>query len=279
MSTRSHRVLIDGLEFDPLTQAEVLSQITKVLEGKKTGVTVRIVKPYVEFFDGARRYAGVREAINGADYVIADSVAVQWAAAWLAEKRPTLTRFVWSLAVGLRRPDWLSRCIPERGEGASATHRVLMAAAQHGWRVGILGGPEDSQTTQRHVQEKYPMLQLQKVWSGYFSARDEASLARHIAKEKLDILFVALGFPKQELFMAEYAESGIARVMLGEGGTFDYVEMGGSLHRAPSWMRQSGLEWLWRLGLQPSRIGRQMSIPKFMWRIFKQSRLARRSRT
>ena len=92
----------------------------------------------------------------------------------------------------------------------------------------------------------------------------------------MDILFVALGFPKQELFMAEHVQARLARVMLGEGGTFDYDEMGGRLRRAPAWMRRSGLEWLWRLGVQPSRIGRQMSIPRFMWRIFRQSRRARR---
>lgn len=268
----SRRVQIDGIGFDPLTQAEVIEKVTHFLDKPRRAKAYRIVKPYVEFFEPARDDEAVGQALNQADLVVADSVAIQWASAWLIEPRPTFARFVWSLAVGLRKPAWLSQVIPERGEGASATHLMLLAAAQHGWKVGILGGPADIDATRESIMERYPLLQLEGVWSGYFESSAEPDLVRTITRAKVDLLFVAMGFPRQELFMARHVSSRIARVMLGEGGTFDYDEMGGQHRRAPQWMRQSGLEWLWRLMLQPWRLGRQLAIPRFMWRIFLQSR-------
>lgn len=270
--SRPARIEIDGLGFDPITQTEVVEQIEAVLSKPVRKTSYRVVKPYVEFFEGARRDPAVLTALTEADLVVADSVAVQWAASWLIEPRPTFSRFVWSLAVGLRRPKWLSQVIPERGEGASATHQLMVASVQHGWRVGILGGPDNPDATKRNVLDRYPLLQLEGVWSGFFAPSERSSLVRKIKTVELDILYVALGFPKQELFMQDHP--GLARIMIGEGGTFDYDEMGGKHKRAPRWMRQSGLEWLWRLVLQPTRIVRQLAIPRFMWRIFILSRRA-----
>lgn len=264
------RVAIDGLEFDPITQVEMIERIDHVIAGPKRRVAFRVVKPYVEFFEKARQDPTVHQAIMEADLIVADSVAVVWAAAWLAEHRQTVGRFVWSLAVGLRRPAWLTGVIPERGEGATATHELLLAAAQHGWRIGIIGGPDDQTALREAIMERYPLLQLEGVWSGYYDTKELNRTVKSIAAAKLDILFVAMGFPKQELFMSQHLN--LARVLIGEGGTFDYDEMGGRHRRAPKWLRRAGLEWLWRLILQPTRLGRMLAIPRFMWRIFMISR-------
>lgn len=275
--TSRARITVDGIEFDPITQVEVVERIEAVLAKPARKTSYRVVKPYVEFFEGARNDPAVHAALTEADLVVADSVAVQWAASWLAEPRPTFSRFVWSLAVGLRRHKWLSRVIPERGEGASATHQLMIASVQHGWRVGILGGPHNPEATKRNVLDRYPLLQLEGVWSGYYSPAELTPLVHKIKAAQIDILYVAMGFPKQELFMQTHTRPALARVMIGEGGTFDYDEMGGKHRRAPQWMRQSGLEWLWRLILQPTRIFRQLAIPRFMWRIFLQSRRAKKA--
>lgn len=276
--TRSARISIDGLEFDPITQTEVIERIDAQIQKTNPAESFRVVKPYVEFFEPAQNDDVLHKALLDSDLVVADSVAIQWAASWLAEPQPTILRFVWSLTAGLRSTKWLSRRIPERGEGATATHQLLLASAQHGWKIGILGGADSTELKLR-LMERYPLLQIAGVWNGYFDIDTEPELVKGIKSAKLDLLFVALGFPKQELFMQRHVKSHLAKVLLGEGGTFDFDEMGGPLKRAPGWMRRSGLEWLWRLILQPLRLKRQLAIPRFMWRIFRQSRTSKKSHT
>lgn len=78
-----------------------------------------------------------------------------------------------------------------------------------------------------------------------------------------DILFVAYGFPKQEEFMTEHLEKLPVKVMMGVGGAFDYIS--GKVPRAPQWVRSVGLEWLFRLTIQPWRIKRQVALVIFIW--------------
>jgi N-acetylglucosaminyldiphosphoundecaprenol N-acetyl-beta-D-mannosaminyltransferase len=61
-------------------------------------------------------------------------------------------------------------------------------------------------------------------------------------------------------------------VLIGEGGSFDYDQLGGSIKRAPAWMRKLSLEWLWRLIIQPKRIRRQLAIPNFIKQVRKEKR-------
>jgi N-acetylglucosaminyldiphosphoundecaprenol N-acetyl-beta-D-mannosaminyltransferase len=90
---------------------------------------------------------------------------------------------------------------------------------------------------------------------------------RWIQTKKIGILFVALGFPKQEFFInsLEYriqnSEYRNPLVLMSVGGSFDYIS--GSIKRAPEWMQNMGLEWLYRLIKKPSRIGRQLKGARF----------------
>lgn len=261
-----HRVRVLDLEFDPLKESEVLDRIGQAISRQRR-LSFRYVKPYVAFFRSASKDESVRRAINGADLVIADGVGAQWAASYLAGEKHSLWHWLHSILINMRQDAWLTRVIPERGAGVDTTHQLLLKAAQHGWRVGVLGG-RDPQRLERSLLDRYPLLQIGGVWSGYFAARSESKLLGRIVEAKLDILFVALGHPKQELFMQTYKERGLARVLIGEGGTFDYDEMGGSLKRAPRWMRQVGLEWLWRILMRPADIRKSTAILPFMWRVY-----------
>lgn len=261
------RIDVAGIGFDPITQEQLLDDIAIYIKGKH-GQSLTVVKPYVEFFTQAWSDDSIMQMLQRANRVVADGVAVQWAASYLAGSRG-LGRWLKSLFIDIQRQEWRERIIPERGAGVDATHKLLTRASNEGWRVGIFGGPQDSERTFRAIERRYPHLHLVGVWSGFYSTSEEADIIKKIRAAKPDILFVAQGFPRQERFIDVHASHGLAKVLIGEGGTFDFDSMGGDLKRAPQWLRKIGLEWFWRLLQQPNRWRRQLALPRFMWRIYK----------
>jgi N-acetylglucosaminyldiphosphoundecaprenol N-acetyl-beta-D-mannosaminyltransferase len=265
--TSHTRVDVAGLEFDPITQQEILEDISEHLGGKSS-YSFTVYKPYVEFFTSAWADAELMELLHRADRVVADGVAVQWAASYLAGPRG-FGHWLKSLCFDIQKPQWRSQIIPERGAGVDATQRLLKKAVRAGWTVGIFGGPRDTKRTSKAIQRLFPGVKLTGVWSGFYDNEEEQKIISEIKHAYPDILFVAQGFPRQERLIDTYKNSKLARVLIGEGGTFDFDSMGGELKRAPKWMRKLGLEWLWRLVLQPNRWRRQLALPRFMWRIYK----------
>lgn len=262
------RVEVAGIGFDPITQEELIVEIAQRIAQKTDASSFVIYKPYVEFFWQVWTDSSLGQLLHRADRVVADGVAVQWAASYLAGRR-SFWRWLKSLLFNIQSAEWRQKVIPERGAGVDATQKLLESAASRGWIIGIFGGPKDSLKTASAIKKRFPGLKVAGVWSGYFSASEEAALIRRIKAAQPDILFVAQGFPRQEKLIDKYRRSGLAKVMIGEGGTFDFNSMGGDLKRAPRWLRHIGLEWLWRLIIQPKRWRRQTSIPVFMWRVFK----------
>lgn len=266
------RVEVAGLAFHPISQQSARMSIAHAIEERRARKNAYIViKPYVEFFIGAWHDPRLAKRLHAADLVLADGVAVQWAASYLHGK-PGFLRLMKSLLIDIQLPQWRDQVIPERGAGVDATHALLQEAEQRSWRIGIIGGPRDTRATEKALRKKYPKLQLIHVWSGYYSSVDEPSLVKQIASRKLDVLFCAMGFPRQENFMFDHRSDRLAKVMIGEGGTFDFDTMGGPLKRAPQWVRKIGLEWFWRLGLQPVRWRRQLAIPQFIAGVYRFSK-------
>ncbi len=267
-ASKRSRIQILDLAFDPLNEAEVLSRIERAVQGRSVRKSMRYVKPYVAFFATARHDMAVRRAINDADLVIADGISVQWASAYLyAQRQHSLLSWMKSIVFGMQRSEWLAQVIPERGAGVDVTHRLLIHAAQRGWRIGVLGGPKEG-SVENQLKDRYPLLQIGGTWSGYFTDKQEPSIVRSVKAAKLDILFVAMAHPKQELFMARHVDDGLAKVLIGEGGTFDFDQMGGEVKRAPTWLRKIGLEWLWRTLMRPTSFRKILTIPPFMWRVY-----------
>ncbi len=261
------RVDVAGIAFDPITQEELMRDIKKHIASSNRQ-SFCIAKPYVEFFTRAWTDTEIAAILAAMDRVVADGVAVQWAASYLAGKRG-LGAWLRSLIIDIQNSRWREQIIPERGAGVDATQKLLRHAIKEGWSIGVVGGPKDVERTRRQLQILYPKLEIVGVWSGYYNLRDEPKLVSAISKKYPDILFVAQGFPKQEQFIDRNRSNRLARVLIGEGGTFDFDSMGGDLKRAPVWLRRLGLEWLWRLIIEPNRWRRQLALPKFIWGIYR----------
>jgi len=121
------------------------------------------------------------------------------------------------------------------------------------------GGPTIAEKTAECLRKKYPGLKI-----SWFSQDFKDSLS----SKKTDILFVALGSPKQEVWISKNIQNLNAKVVMGVGGSFDFIS--GEVVRAPRFLQNLGLEWLFRLITQPWRIRRQFSLIKFVLLVIKE---------
>lgn len=265
---RYQKVKILNIEFDLLTPSESIDYMADYLESAKKE-SIYVVKPYVEFMTAAHDDGELANILNTAELCLADGVSLQWAASYLYGQPKSSKNFLVlakSLLVDLQKPAWRQQIISERGAGVDVTARLFKRAEKEGWRIGIINGRPDKTTqTTQNIRSIFPQLKLINVWPGYFSASKEKNIIDEVKKAKLDLLFVARGFPIQEKFIYRYRDHGLARILIGEGGSFDYDQLGGPIRRAPKVWRQLGLEWLWRLFRQPKRFGRMMAIPRFIY--------------
>lgn len=161
----------------------------------------------------------------------------------------------------------LRRALPERVTGADMVPRICQRCAEEGLSVYVLGGDKDA------VEEAFKKLEVGSCKlrvvgiDPAFVKLDEdlPEIIERINGAKPDILFVALGNPKQELWMGRNKEKLDVGAMIGIGGTFNFLA--GRVKRAPKWMQKSGLEWIYRIIQEPGRLWRRYAygLVKFGW--------------
>jgi N-acetylglucosaminyldiphosphoundecaprenol N-acetyl-beta-D-mannosaminyltransferase len=238
-----------------------------------------VVKPYVEFFDKAANDRTLQDLLNRSELAIADGIAVIWAAHYLYAGPHTLRRFWKTLGQIIVKPSALARPLSERAAGIDFTWPLLRAAADAKCKVFLIGKetPEDIAAVARTIRSTIPDIQIVGTCSGrdLSSVRDAASeawierTATAVRVSDAQLTLVGMGFPLQERVSAKLAALVGSGIFVGEGGTFDYASFGGSIRKAPSQIQRLGLEWAWRLLLQPSRVVRQLAIPRFIYRIWR----------
>ncbi|MEO8456419.1 MAG: WecB/TagA/CpsF family glycosyltransferase [Chloroflexota bacterium] len=230
-------VEILGLQFDRLTRAKAAEAVVALA---REGGKHYVVKPYSEFMPRARKDAKIRAILQGASLCLADGVGVVWASRLLG------------------------RALPQAMRGVDFTWEMLSALDRAGLSVYLLGGTEDEvRLSEKRIRERLPGLSIAGAHQGHLSASDNAAVVAKINAEKPDVLLVAMGFPRQELWIAEHLPSLDVKVAVAEGGSFTFIS--GAVSRAPRWMRRAGLEWAYRLFRQPWRLRRQLALPVFAW--------------
>ncbi len=146
--------------------------------------------------------------------------------------------------------------------GADLCPQLCDLAAQEGWGVFLFGAKEEvNAAAAEELQRRYPSLNVAGRHNGYVSAEDMPQLVEQIRSSGAVIVFLALGSPRQELWMAEHLEACGARLCQGVGGTFDVLA--GHVERAPAIWRRLNVEWLYRLLSNPRRLLRQTALPRF----------------
>ena len=171
----------------------------------------------------------------------------------------------------LRYPDGAGVVVAMRLKGARSARvagadlwlEVLRQSRGQCLNVALIGAkPEVLAATRRRLEADFPDIAVSVARNGYDGARDIDALARELAVAKPDIVFVALGSPRQELMIERFRVVHSTGFYMGLGGSFDIYA--GVKKRAPLWMQQRGLEWLFRFLAEPSRAPRETKRLKFL---------------
>jgi N-acetylglucosaminyldiphosphoundecaprenol N-acetyl-beta-D-mannosaminyltransferase len=155
----------------------------------------------------------------------------------------------------------------ERVPGSDTVELIASIAARDGLRMFLLGAaPGVAGEAARRLGERHPGLVIAGTHAGSPAPSDEAEIGALINGARADILLVAYGAPKQELWIERNLAKLPVRLAMSVGGTFDFLA--GVKARAPRWMQRAGLEWLFRLAQEPSRWRRMLALPKFAFLAF-----------
>ena len=180
-----------------------------------------------------------------ADYITADGIGIIKAASML--KTP----------------------LPERVTGYDLFTWLMEFANEERIRVFLIGAkPEVIHAVQEKISKEYSNIQLVGAEDGYFT-EDLDLVARRIQRTQPDLVFAALGFPKQEKLLSILRKNATPAFMMGVGGSFDVFS--GHVKRAPEIFQRAHLEWFYRLVTNPSRFKRMMVLPQFIVKV-KQSK-------
>lgn len=153
---------------------------------------------------------------------------------------------------------------PEYMEG------ILRKSVEKGYRHYFYGSTEETlQKMEKKLLKEYPAIQIVGMYSPPFrklSDDEDALIVQNINESNADFVWIGLGAPKQELWMAEH-QGIIKGFMVGVGAAFDYYA--GNIKRAPIWMQKSNLEWLYRLIQEPGRLMKRYLVTnsKFIWKV------------
>lgn len=247
------RIDIGRIGVDVVDSQAALDRIAGLVEGREGG---NVFTPNVDHVVQAEVNEAFRDAYTASALRLADGMPVVWASRLLGTP------------------------LPERVAGSDLFAPLMAKAAHHGWRVFLLGAlPGVAEEAAAKLQAQG--VNVVGIENGHIpDPRDPAARApitARIRAARTELLVVALGAPKQELWMhAARAELGGA-VAIGLGATLDFFV--GRSKRAPRWMARAGLEWLYRLASEPRRLWRRylMRDPAFAWIVLR-GWLARRKR-
>ena len=231
------KIEVMGVRFDNVTMDEALEKAKEILVGDRAAY---VVTPNAEIVYEAMHDADLCDLVNGADLVLPDGAGVV-----LASKI-------------LKKP------LKEKVAGVDFADNLLGVLAQTGGSVYLLGSkPGIAELAAEKMLAKHPGLTIAGMADGYF--KDEGPVIEKINAVKPDVLFVCLGAPKQEKFMVAHRDELQVKLMAGLGGSLD--SFAGTVKRAPKWMINLSLEWLYRLIKEPKRFKRMLRLPKFIWAV------------
>lgn len=230
---------IFGVRFDCLTMNDAYNQFVTFMTSEETKT---IYTPNTEFVMKAQEDADFMSILNAGDLVIPDGIGVV-----IASKIHHL---------GLN----------ERVPGVEMMTRILEYCNKTGQSIYLFGGkPGVPEKAAEKIKETYPNLIVKGMANGYFDEKEMFKIIDDINEKKPDVVFVALGAPKQEKWIHHNKKILNVKVAMGVGGSIDI--WAGTAKRAPKWVQKIGFEWFYRLCLQPSRFLRMMVLPRFLIKV------------
>ena len=262
------RVSIAGVGFDAVTFRGAVQRIAKLLRQKKQSY---IVTPNPEMVIAARRDAAFREILHSATLAVPDGIGIIWASYFLSLKKRTYKTLSISLLDVLFRQPAVFSVLPARVTGTDLLPEIIRLATQQKLSVFLLGAaPGVAAAAAEKFKLKNATCKI-TTFAGSPRREDEKAIIQNINQSGAVVLAVAYGAPAQERWIVRnLPKMPRVRLAIGVGGAFDFHA--GLIPRAPTLLRNLGLEWVWRLLLQPSRIGRiYTATVRFVRLVFSQN--------
>ena len=225
-----------------------LEDTIEVLKGYLKGDSLKkIYTPNTEIVMAAKDDGDLRDLLNRGDLVIPDGIGLIYGSK--IQGKP----------------------LKERVTGFDTSMELLKLANENSYSIYLLGCKDGvAKQAAENIKKDYPNIKITGYHHGYFKgchmgiedSEEELKIIEEINESAPDIIFVGLGFPNQEIWIDSNADRLNSKVIIGNGGVMDVLA--GNAKRAPEIYQKLGLEWLYRLIKEPSRIKRQLVLPKFM---------------
>ena len=236
------RIDVLGVGFYNVTMEEAVERGMSLLHSEGAHY---VVTPNPEIVEVCRENEAARAAVNGASLVLPDGIGVIKGAAILGTP------------------------LKERTPGIEFAAHIVERMAGEGMSLYLLGAkPGVAEKAAENLKNQYPSLVIAGTHDGYF--KEDGPVVEDIRRSGADCVFVCLGAPKQEFWMAKNGPATGAHLLCGLGGSLDVFA--GVVERAPKFWCDHGLEWFYRLCKEPKRIGRMMKLPIFLIHVKQEKR-------
>jgi N-acetylglucosaminyldiphosphoundecaprenol N-acetyl-beta-D-mannosaminyltransferase len=229
MTEVPERITLLGVPIRNLSMDEALNEI---VARARAATASQLCFVNADCVNIAFRDARYRTLLNGNDFTLADGIGVKLAGRIL------------------------NQSIRQNVNGTDLFPRLCQSVAEHKLRLFLLGGrPGVPETVLEWIGKNYPQAEVRGVRNGYFEEGEEAETIQRIAASGADLLLVAFGAPKQDLWIQENLPKLGVKLAMGVGGLFDFYS--GRIPRAPLWVREIGMEWFFRFYCEPRRMFRR----------------------
>ncbi len=224
----AERIELLGCPFDAITEDDTVDLVFRWRE-ELPRKSHHIITVNVAILMMAREDPKLANAVEKADLVVVDGKPLVWSARWLGSP------------------------VPEKVSGVDLMKRLLEVGNDRGLSIYLLGTTQERlDVLERVIRAKYPHVRIAGSRNGYFKQPDWPEVARGIREAKADLLLVGMPAPFKEIWCEEHRDQLETPAILGVGGAFDV--MGGFVPRAPRVMQEAGLEWAWRLAMEPKKL-------------------------
>lgn len=245
---QKNRVYICGIWIDNLSMSESVSRIGEFVRARKPSY---VVTPNVDHLVKLQKDELFRRIYDDATLVLADGMPLIWHSYFLGTP------------------------LKAKVSGSDLVPELCENAAKEGYKLFFLGGrPGAAEKAKAVLEKKYPGIQIVGAYCPAFGfekyVKENLKIVEMIKQAAPDILLVGLGAPKQEKWIYNYYQLLGVPVSIGVGVTFELIAR--IVSRAPKWMQGVGLEWFWRLSMEPRRLWRRylLDCPRFLILVLKQ---------
>lgn len=221
------RVKILGVTIDPLTMSETIQKVDE--EYIQAKIPLHLMGVNADKINLCQSDQRLMTIVNECGIINADGASVVLAGKYLGID------------------------IPERVAGIDLMQELLKLCQEKGYSTYFLGAKEEVlQKMLSNFREQYPKLQIAGSRNGYFSDDELPKIMDAIRLVSPTVVFVGITSPKKEYIVEEFIDNGLNSVFMGVGGSFDVLS--GTIPRAPKWMQNINLEWLFRVANEPRRL-------------------------